>query len=322
VTVSVLIVVAVLALLSKGNDSGGGDSGGGGFDIGDLSWLDGVGRFFIWDLTYPRAYTPYLQPTVESQYQAYTQGKYVPPGQSADPANQGFILNCYSYLFGDGDPNDHIEERKWQLIADHIRSHNGVATAEQLACFTGANPSREYEALPVLVRFDGQPEVTDKGNIIYVFPNLQVTGADHQQIAATEPPPAYLEEKRWEFSQQPAQHFISVAVFACLNFIGCMWLLGHMQKILVLHQFRVLIDYLSIYAAFFLFFPIIRYFALQCINGKTALRNLKRKANYKVTQQAKHARKLAEAQALAVAAPSSQVVYSTDKDILEQQFES
>jgi hypothetical protein len=235
--------------------------------------------------------------------------------------NQGFVLNCYSYLFGDGNPNQRLEEQKWQLIGEHIRRNNGVTTAEQLACYTGANPKKEEEVLPVLVHFDGQPMVTETGNIIYQFPNMQVTAAapQHQTL------PNYLEEKRWEFSLQPAEHFFAVGIFAVFNFVGCMWLLGHMQKIEVLHHYRVLIDYLSVYAAFFLFFPILRYFALQFINGKTLLRNRKRQANLKLVDEPKHRKKLVEAQAYTIAADpsgSNNIVYTTDKDVLEQQFDN
>ena len=53
-------------------------------------------------------------------------------------------------------------------------------TAEQLAPYTGADPTNEDGALPALVRFNGTPEVTDDGHILYTFPALQVSAAGHK----------------------------------------------------------------------------------------------------------------------------------------------
>jgi hypothetical protein len=331
VTVAILIVVAVVAILSK-NDSGG-DSGGG-FDF-DFGGLDEIGRFFVWDTAY-RATTPSYGygyggydsgigiSSAERDYAAYTQGKYIPKGDTAVPENQGFVLNCFSYLFGDGDPNARIDEQKWQMIAEHIRTNNGVTTDEQLGCYTGAGFRKEDAALPVLVRFDGQPTVTDTGNIIYVFPSLQNTAQQQQFAPPPQAVPNYLEEKRWPFSNYDAGNFIPVAIFAFLNFVGCVWLFRHMTTIAVLHPYRVLIDYLTIYASFFLFFPILRYIGLQVFNIGIEKRNKQRAANYALTKQHKHQQKLAEARLLAISADpakSDEIVYSSDKDLLEQEFE-
>jgi hypothetical protein len=336
VTVAILIVVALIAIMSK-SDSGG-DSGGG-FDF-DFGGLDDIGQFFVWDTAlrvaspgygygYGYGYGGYDSnygtiSSSERDYAAYTQGKYIPQGDTSKPKSQGFVLNCFSYLFGDGDPNKGIDEQKWQMIAEHIRVNNGVSTAEQLGCFTGAGFRKEDAALPVLVRFDGQPTVTDTGNIIYVFPSLQNTAQQQQQFAPSQPVPNYLEEKPWTFSVYDAGDFIPVAIFAFMNFVGCVWLFRHMTTIAVLHPFRVLIDYLTIYASFFLFFPMLRYIGLQVLNIGIKKRNKQRAANYQLTRQRKHQQKLAEARVLAITADptkSDQIVYSSDKDILEQEFD-
>jgi hypothetical protein len=333
VTVAILIVVAVIAIMSK-SDSGG--DGGGGFDF-DFGGLDDIGQFFMWDIAYRGTSPSYGYgyggydagyggiSSAERDYAAYTQGKYIPQGDSAKPKDQGFVLNCFSYLFGDGDPNAGIEEQKWQMIAEHIRTNNGVTTAEQLGCYTGAGFRKEDAALPVLVRFDGQPTVTDTGNIIYVFPSLQNTAQRQQQFEPPQPPPNYLEEKRWPFSIYDAGNFIPVSIFAFMNFVGCVWLFRHMSTIAALHPYRVLIDYLTIYASFFLFFPILRYIGLQVFNVGIDKRNKLRAANYGLTKQQKHQHKLAEARVLAISADptkSDQIVYSSDKDLLEQEFDN
>src|SRR5262245_58004927 len=47
-----------------------------------------------------------------------------------------FLLDCFSFLFGDGNPNEGIDEKRWQLIAKVIKQHNNVITSEQLAPYT------------------------------------------------------------------------------------------------------------------------------------------------------------------------------------------
>jgi len=39
----------------------------------------------------------------------------------------------FSFLFGDGNPNAGLEERRWQQIATVIRNNEGAVVAEQIA---------------------------------------------------------------------------------------------------------------------------------------------------------------------------------------------
>ncbi len=94
-------------------------------------------------------------------------------------------------MFGDGNPNARLKEDRWQYIAQLIRANGGVVTAEQLAPYTDADPKNEDGVLPVLVRFDGRPEVTDSGNIVYLFPSLQISAATAQQSGL---PPFYMKK--------------------------------------------------------------------------------------------------------------------------------
>merc|ERR1712157_91744 len=41
----------------------------------------------------------------------------------------------FSFVFGDGDPNEGLESDKWEAIGQIIRRSKGVVTAEQLAPF-------------------------------------------------------------------------------------------------------------------------------------------------------------------------------------------
>jgi hypothetical protein len=49
----------------------------------------------------------------------------------------------FSYIFGDGNPNEDLEKRRLSLAAKAIRVNNGAVSAEQLAPFCNDAPSSE-----------------------------------------------------------------------------------------------------------------------------------------------------------------------------------
>mmetsp|Transcript_11833 Transcript_11833/g.17387 ORF Transcript_11833/g.17387 Transcript_11833/m.17387 type:complete len:395 (+) Transcript_11833:817-2001(+) len=115
-------------------------------------------------------------------------GYYGAPGQAyRDPDEMGFLESTFSYIFGDGDPNNGLEEKRLQLAANVIRENNGAVTAEQLAPFCDEIPEPnlgsdspyvdEAFVLPIVTKLGGEPRVTDDGDIIYVFDDLQVSVA-------------------------------------------------------------------------------------------------------------------------------------------------
>lgn len=73
-------------------------------------------------------------------------GYYANPYQRPD--EMGFLPSVFSYVFGDGNPNEKIEEKRLALAANMIRANNGAVTAEQLApfCDDAPDPSEYMEA--------------------------------------------------------------------------------------------------------------------------------------------------------------------------------
>jgi hypothetical protein len=57
------------------------------------------------------------------------------PAERRDPDEMGFLESTFSYIFGDGNPNLRLEEKRLSLAANMIRKNNGAVTAEQLAPF-------------------------------------------------------------------------------------------------------------------------------------------------------------------------------------------
>lgn len=100
-TIIVAATVALLiALAASGEDSG--DSVNIDLDLNFVSWSDYGGMSSA-----PRRYRA--------------------------SAPTGFLPSCFSYLFGDGDPNANIESLQLALAANLIRENQGVVIAEQLA---------------------------------------------------------------------------------------------------------------------------------------------------------------------------------------------
>jgi hypothetical protein len=116
---------------------------------------------------------------------------------------KGFLQSCFSLLFGDGDPNADLAQRTSASAASLIRANGGAVTAEQLAPLLAPSidperadedarrpgaPVSEDWMLPILLQFNGEPVVTDDGDLVYVFPELMATadgegaaGAQQQQ---------------------------------------------------------------------------------------------------------------------------------------------
>lgn len=180
--VSIFVIFSTIALIqssSSSDDRDRGDRRGGGGMRGG-----GFGGSFFWgpsplDLFY---YRPYY-------------GYYGTPRNTAgykDPEEMGFLESTFSYIFGDGNPNQDIEERRLQLVSNVIRENGGAVTAEQLAPFVleifnrpdddvdDVDSTRyvdESFVLPIVSQLGGEPQVTEEGDIVYLFPELLQTGS-------------------------------------------------------------------------------------------------------------------------------------------------
>ncbi|KAG6736326.1 hypothetical protein POTOM_060929 [Populus tomentosa] len=71
-----------------------------------------------------------------------------------------FIESVFSFVFGDGDPNQGIEKEV------EVGNTSVLSSVRD-----------ESYILPVLLRFDGKPEIDEEGNILYQFPSLQRTAS-------------------------------------------------------------------------------------------------------------------------------------------------
>lgn len=171
--VSLVVVFSTLAFISSSSSSDDRDERrGGGFGGPSFNLFWGPSPF---DFFY---YRPY--------YSTY--------GNDVTNKEMGFLESTFSYIFGDGNPNISKEKESLSMIANFITENNGVVTAEQLAPFIiyeddipsppdDSSYVDESFVLPIVTKLNGIPEVTDDGDIVYVFPDLQQATSSFNSFA-------------------------------------------------------------------------------------------------------------------------------------------
>ncbi len=308
-----IIAIAIIAIIiastlsnkdSQSNDSGD-DIGFGGFPIG---WIFTDWYYFFLPDPYGNAPRP-------------------------SPAKQGsmnFLEAVFSFLFGDGNPNHYLEERRWQEIGKVLRQHNGAVVAEQVIPFLeppSAGQSVDDVMLAALLRFNGQPEVSPDGEIVYHFPDLQ-TSVESDRSAPTAP---FLQESLWKFSHASLGQVLGAIGLGSANLIGAVILgklLGGISSTAGFLGF-VQASYggLLVYGIGFLAIPLGRYFWIQWQNERIAARNQARAQwaeqllyapSQTLTQKLTFARQFARSTLV----DDLDLVYTTEKDLLEQESEN
>ncbi len=241
-----------------------------------------------------------------------------------------FLEAVFSFLFGDGNPNYNLEDRKWSNIAATIRNNKGAIAAEQIAPYLdnlGQGYAIEYEEymLPALARFDGRPEVSPEGQIVYHFPQLQTTATERN----SEPVAAYLREMVWRFSQASSGQIMLAAGLGVVNLGGALFLGSLLTKSAIgsglLSLVATIYPLLLLYGVGFLTIPLIRYFWMKWKNGSIEARNEERQQRAMLLNQpdANLLQKLAYAREFAGenVLSGEDLAYSTETELTEQELE-
>ncbi len=305
---AVVLVFAAIIAIQIGmqsqrdeNNRGGSYSGGIGFN----PWL-WIGRdWFYWF-----SYGP--------QRRGYSD--YSSRGRSRQDNELNFLEGIYSFLFGDGDPNKDLEERRWGAIATVIRNNRGAVSAEQLAPYLdSANLDDDLEdyVIPALSRFNGRPKVSPQGDLVYYFPELQVT-ANNQKPQSV---PAFLKETKRRFTRASSDQ-IAIAIglgtllvvgSIYLAYIAADWTAGGFIGLVY-----ALCDVFLGYGIAFLGIPAVRYFRMQQQNKQIEARNAQRKdlVGKTVDRKLDYARQFATETIV----DKDNLAYTTETDLIDQEI--
>jgi hypothetical protein len=312
-----LIFVAITILLSSSdsNNGGGGGEGGGGGGRG--------GGFFF----FPYFWNDLLWIFYWNHDEPYYQQRSRLTGQKPE---MSFLEAVFSFIFGDGNPNYNLEERKWSDIATAIRNNRGAVVAEQIAPYLdnlGQGYAREYEEymLPALARFDGRPEVSPQGQIVYHFPQLQTTASERN----SQPVAAYLREMLWRFSNASSGQIMLAAGLGAVNLVGALVLGNLLSNSAIASGFigfvSAIYPMLLIYGVGFLAIPLIRYFWIQWKNSRIEARNQERQQRAMLLNQpdANLLQKLAYAREFAAenVLTGEDLAYTTETELTQQELE-
>ncbi|KAH1226125.1 chloroplastic protein [Glycine max] len=319
----VIVYTTIIALVtsSRSEEDNRGRRGGRSYDSGFTFYFNPVDLFWYWDPYYYRRQRP-----------------------QADDDKMNFIESVFSFVFGDGDPNQGIEEERWKLIGQYIASNGGVVAAEELAPYLDIDSTEgikddESYILPVLLRFDGQPEVDEETTASQKSKRKEYVGRRWADWVGIE---KFFKEKKWQFSITGTSERAMVIGLGGLNLFGVIILgtmLNALTSVFLLIQrdtavapssfIKFVADIfplLQIYAGSFFAIPLVRWFFIRKKNADIEKRNKARQQCAQVLelpdtslrQKLFSARDMAEKTVIG----QDQIVYSTDKDLLEQEYEA
>jgi hypothetical protein len=304
-----LMVVAIAVIMMSGRDDNDNNNGGGGGIIFLPSYWD---IFWLFDPGYNGNRNRYRNRRANA---------------SEPPKKMNFLEAIYSFLFGDGNPNYDLEARRWQEIGTVIRNNDGAVIAQQIAPYLDNinvyNQENEDYILPVLSRFNGYPQVSPQGEIIYYFPELQVTAKKAGKHSVS----SFLREKLYQFSEAESGQVLATLGLGILQFVLALVLYPLLRSYLgssaligfVSGIYGILIGY----AIAFLAVPTVRYLWIQWRNSQIQKRNQKREEralllsneSEELRQKMAYARQFAAQKVIS----DADITYSTDRDLLEQE---
>ena len=170
-----LIIAALVASQSRGGGRSSGRWGGRNRGLGGFRgfWF----WYFFWSPGWGRG-RPYYGHRWEKRYGSKRGSPKVP-----------FIKKVFAFVFGPDKPQP-TQQQKDRSVIRLIRARRGVLTATELVQHTGLPlHAAEEELARLMVTHGGDVEVTERGVIGYVFPELLVSA--HGTVSEREPDPAW-----------------------------------------------------------------------------------------------------------------------------------
>jgi hypothetical protein len=314
---AILTVGFIMITTMNSNDDNSSSSDGGGFGGGfggnqsGNSYNPGFGGWFIWSGDWL---------------------SFGGPKPHDDGKQLSFLETIFSFVFGDGNPNRNLENRRWETIAQRIAQSGGAVVAEQLTPYLDVplnkfDSDEDQHVLPVLVRFNGSPQVTDDGQLIYTFPELQKTVQTMAENDYNNTIPDYLEEKSWKLSLGNPTLVTYAAMIGGLILILSLWFTGILPRSVPAPEgiLRSVSMGALAYSSFYLGLPTLRWFIQGQKNSKIAARNSDRskRARQLNTPDEVLENKLIQSKTFQQRLRIDQqpIAYDSGRDILDQDLE-
>jgi hypothetical protein len=94
-------------------------------------------------------------------------------GRKKNNANRSLQKSIFSFVFGNDDPNKNWDEQEKKAIISYIQANSGVVSLVEYMAFTGkSGVEAETDIISFCSKYEGSPEVTDEGTIVYRFDKL------------------------------------------------------------------------------------------------------------------------------------------------------
>jgi len=129
----------------------------------------------------------------------------------------------FSFVFGEEDPNKNWEDQEYKAIISYIQANRGVISLAEYMAFTGKKSTEaETDILSFCSKFEGSPEATEEGTIVYRFDKLLLS-SDTEKIKELIPPVKRLKK----FSDNNKSMNIWFTVINAVNLIFGSYFLHH-----------------------------------------------------------------------------------------------
>jgi hypothetical protein len=170
--------------------------------------------------------------------------------------------------------------------------------------------------LPILTKFNGVPEVSSTGQLVYHFPDLRATvrSSDEGRV------PACLQERRWRFSKANSAQKKGAIGLGIVNLVGIGILSAMLKGATITGGFLALMSgglgLFTCYGVGFLAIPSVRYFWVKHQDKLIKQRNRSRRqavnliAGTEVEEKLDFARQFAHQRQLT----QQDIIYRTDED--------
>jgi hypothetical protein len=161
------LALASVFLSAAGKSGGRGGKRGGSVNFGLFNLI-----FRLWfysELTRPRY--------------GYQRG-YVKQDREKRPMHKAI----FSFVFGEDDPNKNWEDQKYKAVISYIQANRGVISIAEYMAFTGENSlEAETGIISFCSKFEGSPEVTEEGAIVYRFDKLLLRSDENRHSGLIPP---------------------------------------------------------------------------------------------------------------------------------------